>query len=56
MGNENGKVSIGFKIFIIFVEISISFLILSGAWLIDKLLVSAPFVVALRLTRIKIET
>lgn len=53
---EKDKVSIGFKVFIIGVEVIIALAILGGAWLIDKLLLAPPLIVAFRLTRVKIET
>ncbi len=56
MGEEEVKVDIGFRIFVIFVELIVATAILSGAWLIDKTLIAPPLVVAFRLTRVKIET
>jgi hypothetical protein len=56
MGEEKGKVSFGFRLFVIAIEVIIASAILGGAWLIDKLLVAPPLVVAFRLTRVKIET
>ena len=56
MGEENRKIDIGFRIFLIFVETVVAIAILGGAWLIDKTLIAPPLVVAFRLTRIKIET
>ena len=56
MGEEKGKIDIGFKVFVITVEVIIALAILCGAWLIDKLLLAPPLIVAFRLTRIKIET
>lgn len=53
---EKDKVSVGFKVFIIGVEVIIALAILGGAWLIDKLLLAPPLIVAFRLTRVKIET
>jgi hypothetical protein len=56
MGEEEVKVDIGFRIFVIFVELIVATAILSGAWLIDKTLIAPPLVVAFRLIRVKIET
>jgi hypothetical protein len=53
---EKDKVSIGFKTFVILIEIVVASAILGGAWLIDKLLIAPPLIVAFRLTRVKIET
>lgn len=53
---EKDKVSIGFKAFVILVEIIVASAILGGAWLIDKLLIAPPLIVAFRLARVKIET
>ena len=55
MGEEN-KVSLGFKIFVLGTQTIILLAILGGAWLIDKLLIAPPLIVAFRLTRVKIET
>ena len=53
---EEGKVSLGFRGFIFCVEILILSAILGGAWMIDKLLVAPPLIIAFRLARVKIET
>ena len=53
---EKGKVNIGFKVFVISVEVTIALAILCGSWLIDKLLIAPPLIVAFRLARVKIET
>lgn len=53
---EKDKVSIGFKVFVIFVEVVVALAILGGAWAIDKLLLAPALIVAFRLTRVKIET
>ena len=53
---EEGKVSLGFRIFLICIEILVTGAILVGAWLMDKLLVAPPLIVSLRLIRMKIET
>ena len=49
------KISVGFRIFLITVEITIMSAILGGAWLIDKLLLAPPLIVSFRLVRVKIE-
>ena len=56
MGEEKREIDIGFQIFLICVEIAVGGAILVGAWLIDKLLLAPPLVVAMRLIRVKIET
>ena len=56
MGEEKVKVDIGFRIFVISFEVVVALMILGGAWLIDKLLIAPPLIVAFRLTRVKIET
>lgn len=56
MGEEKGKVDIGFVIFIIFFEVIILVAILGGAWLLNKMLIAPPLIVSFRLTRVKIET
>lgn len=57
MGEEERKINnIGFKVFVASVEVTIALSILVGAWLIDKLLLAPPLVVAFRLVRVKIET
>lgn len=53
---ENCKVSLGFRIFLIGIEIIIVAAILGGAWLINKLLLAPPLILAFRLARVKIET
>jgi hypothetical protein len=55
MGEER-KVSFGFRLFLIFIEIIVTTAILGGAWLMDKFLVAPPLIVSLRLIRMKIET
>lgn len=55
MGEER-KVSFGFRLFLIFIEIIVTTAILGGAWLMDKFLVAPPLIVSLRLVRMKIET
>lgn len=56
MGEEEKRLGIGFRIFVISFEVVVALAILSGAWLIDKLLIAPPLIVAFRLTRVKIET
>lgn len=56
MAEKESKVDVGYTIFVICVEIVILVAILGGAWLINKLLLAPPLIVAFRLTRIKIET
>lgn len=56
MGEEERKVDLGFRIFIICIEVIVALAIIVGAWLIDKFLIAPPLVVAFRLTRVKIET
>ena len=53
---EKGEVTLGFKVFVITIEIVIMLAIMVGAWLIDKLLLAPSFVLAFRLARVKIET
>lgn len=53
---ENCELTIGFKIFVITVEIVITAAIMIGAWLIDKLLLAPSLVLSFRLSRVKIET
>lgn len=53
---EKGKISLGFRIFLISIEITITLAILGGAWLIDKFLLAPPLILAFRLARVKIET
>lgn len=50
------KVSIGFRLFVIGVEIVTLLGIFGGAWLLNKLLIAPPLIVSLRLVRLKIET
>jgi hypothetical protein len=52
---EKGKISFGFRLFLLLVEAIILVAILGGAWLMDKLLIAPPLIVAFRLTRVKIE-
>jgi hypothetical protein len=56
MGEKEIKKSIGFRIFVILIEVVIAVAILCGAWFLDKLLIAPPLIVAFRLTRVKIET
>lgn len=56
VGEKKFKVSFGFRIFLICVEAVILVAILGGAWLMNKLLLAPPLIVAFRLTRVKIET
>lgn len=49
------EISFGFRIFLIAVELIIMTSILGGAWLIDKLLIAPPLIVAFRIVRVKIE-
>lgn len=55
MAEEKRKVSLGFRIFIILLEIIFMSAVLGGAWLMDKTLLAPPLIVAFRLTRVKIE-
>lgn len=52
---QEEKVSLGFRIFIILLEITFMSAVLGGAWLMDKTLLAPPLIVAFRLTRVKIE-
>lgn len=56
MGEEEVKVDIGFRIFVISFEVVVALMILGGAWIIDKFLIAPPLIVAFRLARVKIET
>lgn len=57
MGEEKKiELSIGFRIFLIGIEIIILIAILGGAWFINKLLLAPPLIIAFRLGRLKIET
>lgn len=56
MGEEESKITLGFRIFIISTEIIILLAILIGAWLINRLLIAPPLIVSFRLIRLKIET
>ena len=56
MGQEKGKLNIGFKIFLIVIEVFVIGLILGGAWLMNKLLIAPPLIISFRLSRVKIET
>jgi hypothetical protein len=53
---EKDKVSIGFRLFVLGVEIVTLIGIFGGAWLLNKLLIAPPLIVSLRLVRLKIET
>lgn len=55
MAEEKRKVSLGFRIFIILLEIIFLSAVLGGAWLMNKTLLAPPLIVAFRLTRVKIE-
>ena len=52
---EERKVSLGFRIFIILLEIIFLSAVLGGAWIMNKTLLAPPLIVAFRLTRVKIE-
>lgn len=52
---KKGKISFGFRLFLLSVEAIILIAILGGAWLMDKLLIAPPLIVAFRLTRVEIE-
>lgn len=52
---QEEKVSLGFRVFIILLEIIFLSAVLGGAWLMDKTLLAPPLIVAFRLTRIRIE-
>lgn len=56
MGEKEVKRDLGFKAFLLMVEVITLALILGGAWLLDKMLIAPPLIVSLRLVRIKIET
>ena len=55
MAEEKRKVSFGFVVFIVLVEIIFLSAVLGGAWVMDKTLLAPPLIVAFRLTRIRIE-
>lgn len=52
---EERKVSLGFKAFIVFVELIFLSAVLGGAWFMNKVLLAPPLIVAFRFTRVKIE-
>jgi hypothetical protein len=56
MGEKDHKVDFGFKVFVLSFEVVVALAILTGAWLINKVLLAPPLIVAFRLTRVKIET
>ena len=56
MGEEKSELSFGFKTFLIGVEVIMLIAILGGAWMLNKLLIAPPLIVAFRLARLKIET
>ena len=56
MAEEKSEISVGFRIFLIGIEITILIAILGGAWLINKLLLAPPLIISFRLCRLKIET
>ena len=53
---EKGGLNLGFKAFVIGIEVIMLIAILGGAWFLNKLLIAPPLIIAFRLTRIKIET
>lgn len=55
MAEEKRKVSVGFVVFIITVELIFLGAVLGGAWVLDKTLLAPPLIVGFRLTRIRIE-
>lgn len=52
---EKRKVSLGFRVFIILLELIFLSAVLGGAWLMNKVLLAPPLIVAFRFTRVKIE-
>jgi hypothetical protein len=56
MGEKDHKVDFGFKVYVLSFEVVVALAILTGAWLINKVLLAPPLIVAFRLTRVKIET
>lgn len=52
---EKKQIGIGFKIFVYSIEVIITSSILGGAWLLDKVLLAPPLIIAFRLVRTKIE-
>ena len=56
MGEEKGRLNLGFKTFVIGIEVIMLVTILGGAWFLNKLLIAPPLIVAFRLARLKIET
>ncbi len=55
MAEEKRKVSLGFRVFIILLELIFLSAVLGGAWLMNKVLLAPPLIVAFRFTRVKIE-
>ena len=53
---EKGEVTLGFKVFVITIEVIITGAIMLGAFLIDKVLLAPSFILAFRLARVKIES
>ena len=53
---EKGKVTLGFKVFVITIEVIITGAIMLGAFLIDKVLLAPSLILAFRLARVKIES
>ena len=52
---EKEKVSLGFRIFLILIELLFFGAVLGGAWMMDKTLLAPPLIVAFRWSRVKIE-
>lgn len=55
MAEKERKVSLGFRVFIILLELIFLSAVLGGAWVLDKTLLAPPLIVAFRFTRVKIE-
>ena len=55
MGEKNHKITLGFKIFVITIEVIITGAIMVGAWLMDRVLLAPSLILAFRLARVKIE-
>lgn len=55
MAEKEKEVSLGFRVFIILLELIFLSAVLGGAWIMNKVLLAPPLIVAFRLTRVKIE-
>ena len=55
MAEKEREVSLGFRIFIILIELVFLGAVLGGAWFMDKTLLAPPLIVSFRFARVKIE-